>query len=291
MSQTAGTFQSSSTSRRRFLKLAAVAAAATAGPAAAGAPSAPERTGKAKFRLGLASYTLRKFSLEDTLAMAKRVALHHICLKSFHLPLDASPEQIRAAAAKVREAGLTLYGGGVISMKSEEAVEHAFQYARTAGMQTIVGVPAPDLLGLVEEKVKQYDIQVAIHNHGPGDKIYPTPRAAYDKIKSLDPRIGLCVDIGHTVRYGEDLIATTRRCADRILDVHLKDETAASPRGRTCPIGRGVIDMPAFLETLIDIGFSGVASFEYEADPNDPLPGLAESVGYVRGALAVIARR
>jgi sugar phosphate isomerase/epimerase len=281
-----------STSRRRFFKLAGAASLVAAGSAArAVAQEGPGKRvsgGNATFKLGLASYTLRKFDLDETLAMTKRLSLEYVCFKSFHLPLDASSDEITATVEKVKEAGLILYGGGVIGMKTEDQVNQAFQYAKAAGMTTIVGVPAPELLRLVEKKVKEYDIQVAIHNHGPGDKIYPTPQAAYEKIADLDKRIGLCVDIGHTVRYGEDAVETTRRCADRILDIHLKDVTAASAAGRACPAGHGVIDLPAFLKTLMEIDFSGVAAFEYEADATDPLPGLAESVGYVRGVLAVV---
>ena len=167
--------------RRGFFKTAGIVSAVAA--YSAWSP----RTGTAKaedgaasdglpFQLGLASYTTRKFTLEETVAMAKRVGLTHLCLKSFHLPLDATDEQIVAAAKTVKDAGLDLYGGGVISMKKPEDVEQAFAYAKAAGMRTIVGVPAPEVLPLVNEKVKQFDIEVAIHNHGPGDKVYPTPR-------------------------------------------------------------------------------------------------------------------
>ena len=238
------------------------------------------------FELGLASYTLRKFPLDETLAMTNQVGLKNICFKSMHLPLDSSKEQIAETLAKVKAAGLNLYAGGVISMKTPEQVDQAFEYAKAAGMSVIVGVPMPDVLPLVDEKVKEYDIKVAIHNHGPGDKTYPTPESIIEKVKDLDKRIGLCMDIGHTVRIGADPIADAKRFADRLLDVHVKDVTAAAKEGKTLEIGRGIIDIPGFLRTLIEINYSGIASFEYEKDPDDPLAGLAESVGYVRGVLA-----
>ncbi len=281
-------------SRRGFFKLAGVAGSALAigsvfgrpGIAADEGPQASKK--KARFPLGLASYTLRKFDLDQTLAMTKRVGLTHICLKSFHLPLDATAEQIAAAAAKVKEAGLDLYGCGVVSMKTDQDVNQAFDYAKAAGMRTIVAAPIPDVLPLVNEKVKQFEIEVAIHNHGPGDKVYPTPESIYEKVEKLDKRIGLCIDIGHTARIGADPIADAERFADRLLDVHVKDVSAAAPEGKTVEIGRGVIDIPAFLRTLIKINYSRVASFEHEKDENDPLAGLAESVGYVRGVLAAV---
>lgn len=140
----------------------------------------------------------------------------------------------------------------------------------------------------MNKKVQQYDIKVAIHNHGPGDKVYPTPASAYERIKGLDRRIGLCNDTGHTQRAGVDPSESAERFADRLLDVHIKDVSAAKPQGRTVEIGRGVIDIPKFVRTLLKLKYTGVVSFEHEKDENNPLPGLAESVGYVRGVLATI---
>ena len=131
---------------------------------------------------------------------------------------------------------------------------------------------------MVNEKVKQFDIDVAIHNHGPGDKVYPTPESIYQKVEKLDKRIGLCIDIGHTVRIGADPIADAERFADRLLDLHIKDVSAAQPEGKTVECGRGVIDIPAFLRTLVKINYSRVASFEHEKDENDPL-GRSGGVG------------
>ena len=275
--------------RRRFLQAAGIGAVASLAGASSSIGQVRGRAGKQQFKLGLASYTLRKFDLDDTLAMTKRVGLKYICFKSFHLPLDSTPAQIRDVVAKVKEAGLILYGGGVISMKTEDQVQNAFDYAKAAGMKVIVGVPAPEMLPLVNKKVKQYDIKVAIHNHGPGDKIYPTPASAYERIKDLDKRIGLCNDIGHTLRIGSDPIASAKKYADRLLDVHMKDVSEATPKGRNVEVGRGVIDIPKFLKMLIKIKYSGIVSFEYEKDADDPLAGLAESVGYVRGVLAAIS--
>jgi len=173
-------------------------------------------------------------------------------------------------------------------MKDEAAVKQAFKHAKMAGMKIIVGVPMPDTLGLVDRLVKETDIAVAIHNHGPGDKVYPTVESAHEKIKDLDRRIGYCMDIGHTMRAGCDPAATARRFADRMLDIHLKDVSLAAAKGRCIEAGRGVIDLPAVLAALVETNYSGNASFEFEKDPGAPMPGLAESVGYVRGVLAAI---
>ncbi len=278
-------------SRRHFIKMASIAAAASltgAKNSLAQVRGSQKRADKPLFELGLASYTLRKFDLDDTLAMTKRVGLKYICFKDFHLPMDSTPAQIRAVVAKVKEAGLILYGGGVIYMRSRDQVNRAFDYAKAAGMKVIVGVPVHELLPLVDKKVKEYDIKVAIHNHGPGDKVYPTPASAYERIRDLDKRIGLCNDIGHTMRAGSDPAVSAKKFADRLLDVHIKDVSEATAKGHGVEIGRGVIDIPKFLKMLVKIKYSGIVSFEYEKDADDPMAGLAESVGYVRGVLAAI---
>jgi inosose dehydratase len=285
--------QRQSPSRRQFLIATGAAAASLAWTGQTPIATAAEPPGKnAKppkpFQLGLASYTFRKFDLDKTLAMTKRAGLKYIGFKSFHLPLEATHDEIAAAVAKVKRAGLVLYSGGVITMRNQKEIGQAFEYAKAAGMKMIIGAPTAEVLPLVDEKIKQTGIAVAIHNHGPGDKNFPTPQSVYEKVKDFDRRLGLCIDIGHTVRIGADLIDSTRKCADRLLDVHIKDVTAATPKGSEIEVGRGIIDIPAFLRTLIAVHFTGVVSFEYEPQPDDPLPGLAESVGYTKGVLAVL---
>jgi inosose dehydratase len=251
-------------------------------------PSRSQPSNEPQFKLALASYTLREFKLDDTLAMTKRLGLKYICFKDFHLPLNSTPEHISEVVKKVKDAGLELYAGGVIYMRSENQVNQAFDYAKAAGMKIIVGSPNHELLPLVNKKVQEYDIKVAIHNHGPGDRNYPTAESAYELVKDLDSRIGLCLDIGHTKRLGLDPSVSAERFIDRLLEVHIKDVTSADARGGPIEIGHGVIDIPKFLRTLIKINYSGKVSFEYEKDGKDPMPGLAESVGFVRGALAAI---
>jgi len=286
------------TTRRDFVKWAGLGAAAVPFSSVLETSvrvSAKGRNGLKKnqeegkhLNLGMASYTFRKFSLEDTLAMTKRLGLKRIALKSFHLPLEVTDEEINAAAEKVRSAGLDLYGCGVVYMQNEDEVSRAFHYAETAKMKVIIGAPNPNLLQMVNKMVNKYNIKLAIHNHGPDDEHYPTPESAYIRIKDLDPRVGLCIDIGHTQRAGVDPSESAKKFSDRLLDVHIKDVTTAAKEGQTVEIGHGVIDIPKFLETLLELDYQGSVSFEFEKDPNDPLPGVAESVGYVRGVLAAI---
>jgi len=276
-------------SRRNFLRLSGAGLLATQAPSmlTAQEPSLKKESG-IPFELGIASYTFREFTLEETIAMTARLGIKKLCLKSMHMPLDSGQEEILTMAAKVSTAGIDLYGGGVIYMTSVEEVDHAFAYATYAGMDLIVGVPEHELLAHCNQKVKETGIKLAIHNHGPGDKKYPTPESAYKLIKDMDPGMGLCIDIGHTARIGEDPIEDTRKYMDRVHDIHIKDEDKADPSGQPCEVGHGVIDIPGFLKMLLEENYSKIVAFEYEKDGKDPLAGLAESVGYVRGVMRMM---
>lgn len=275
------------TTRRDFLKISGITAAASF--VAINPMNAKSNLKANKLKLGLASYSLRKFDQAQTIAMSKRAGLNYICFKSMHLPLDSSVEELKKGAKAVSDAGLKLYGGGVIYMKNKEEVDQAFEYAKNAGMSMIVGVPEHELIEYTNEKIKEYDIKVAIHNHGPGDEKYPSPESVIEKIKDMDPRFGLCMDIGHTQRIGVDPSQVVKKYFSRLLDIHIKDVDKAKEDGQTVEIGRGVIDIPKFLKLLVDMRYEGVVSFEYEKDAEDPMPGLSESVGYVHGCLDSIA--
>lgn len=275
--------------RRNFLKLSGMGMAAVALPGISQSAPAPAKKEKSlPIRLGLASYTLRKMNLDDALAVCQRLGIKHISLKDFHLKLNASDAEIAEAVKKCRDAGVELGSGGVIYMKSEAEVDAAFEYARKAGMNMIIGVPQHALLPYVEKKVKDTNIRLAIHNHGPGDLIYPSVESAYVRIKDMDARMGICLDIGHTQRIERDPSADLKDYFDRIFEIHVKDVTSSNKEGGPIEVGRGVIDIPGFLKTVVQKKFSGIISFEYEKEEKDPVPGLAESVGYVRGVLAVI---
>jgi inosose dehydratase len=271
--------------RNEFLKLTSIglsgAAAITSGSKLAG----DIVKDNAQLNLGLTSYTFRNFSLDDTIKWTLRLQLKNISLKSMHMPLESSADDIKKIAEKVRNAGLNLYGVGVIYMKTPQEVEAAFIYAANAGVEMIVGVPDHELLPLTEEQVKKYNIKLAIHNHGPNDKLYPGVDDVHDKIKDLDKRIGYCIDIGHVKNLGQDPVTMLERYKDRLYDMHMKDIYKEFEKDPGIEIGRGIIDIPKVIKTLNKIKYQGNVAFEYEKDEKDPLPGLAESVGYVRGVM------
>ncbi len=284
---------SATVDRRRFLKaglLGSIALGAAGSTARLMAEvTKPQRPLYDGLKLGMASYTFREFTLEQAIEMSKQAGAVSISLKDVHLPMKSTPAERQEARRKVEAAGLYLASCGVITMKnSEEEIRNSFEYAKDAGMPTIVCSPDPEALDVVEKMVKEYNIRIAIHNHGPGDKKYPSPFDVWRLVKDRDERMGLCIDVGHTVRIGVDPVDAIRNCAKRLYDFHIKDETEATPKGKPVPVGRGVIDIVGVLKALKEINYGYNLGLEYEEKENDPMPGVVESFAFMRGVLAAI---
>ena len=235
------------------------------------------------FHLSMAGFTYVHFDLDTTLAFMKRIDVHYLCIKDFHLPLDSTDKEIADFHAKLKAADVIGYAVGPIYMKSESEVDRAFAYAKRVGVKLIVGVPDVELLGYVDQKLqKEPDMRLAIHLHGPDMKLYPNAQDIWDHVKDLSPRLGMCLDIGHNLRYGSDSMKDLKRFKSRVFDIHMKDVTGTKRENHSVEVGRGIIDFPLFLRTLRKIGYDGAVSLEYEKDMNDPFIGIAESVGYFK---------
>jgi len=244
----------------------------------------PPETGE-KFKVGMAGYTFLKFDLDKTLATMKRADVHYLCIKDFHLPMASTDEQIAEFHAKLKASDVTGYAVGPIYMKSEKDIDNAFEYAKRVGVKLIIGVPNYDLLPYVDKKVKEYDFRLAIHLHGPDIATYPDAEDVWNHVKDLDPRIGMCLDIGHDTRNGKDPVADLKKYKSRVFDMHIKDVTGTTKLGYSLEVGRGVINFPALVRMLRKVGYTGVCSLEHEKDMGDPFMGIAESIGYFRGVI------
>lgn len=258
------------------------------------APSAPATPDSEHgLRLGVAGYSFRKLSVTESIATMKVLRLVNAGIFKAHIDWETTtPDGARAVAVKYHEAGLTITSTGVINLPNDEAkCRRAFENVRAAGVVTMLGKPDPDAIPLVEKLVKEYDQKLAIHNHGPEDKLYPSPTQAFAAVKSLDARIGLCIDIGHTMRANGDPVGSIRQYASRLYDLHMKDSVAVPGAMKDIPVevGAGRLDIPGVLRALREINYRGVVGFEYEREAVNPVTGLAESVGYVRGVLAGIS--
>ena len=277
---------STSRSRRTFLTTTALAAAAASAPARAWAtPSGPR--GKAyRLKLGLASYSARKLTLDQTLELCRDVDIAYINIKDFHMPRTDSLEANAATRKKIEATGLKIMGGGTITLKNDAGqIRSAFEYARAGGFPLIVAAPEPAALDAIEGMIKEFDIKVGIHNHGPEDKFFPAPQDAYKLLKGRDPRFGLCMDIGHATRAGVDPVKAVFECRDRLLDVHVKDLKVKTDKDSQCEVGKGALDIPGLFRALLEIGFQGHVGLEYEINAEAPQVGIRESFSYMRGVL------
>lgn len=239
-----------------------------------------------KVRLGVASYSLRKFKRPQAIEMVKACGTRYVNIKSFHLPYNLSPEEIKAARKEFDDAGLKVVGSGNNGIKKEADIEKVFTYAKHAGFPLLVIAPNPDLLPKIEAAVKKSGIVVAIHNHGPEDKVFPSMKDAMKRIKDLDPGVGVCADIGHAARTGADVVQELADCGPRLLDMHVKDLRDLRDKKSQCVVGEGKMPMKEIFGQLVRMKYAGYANLEYEIDASDPLEGMKKSFANMRKVLA-----
>jgi len=248
------------------------------------------RIGGADIKLGIASFSFRKFSRAQAIQMAKDLGTPYLNIKDFHLKLDSTPEDFAAAKKEFADAGIVLVGCGNVSFqKDDEAdIRSKFEYAKQAGFPLIVCAPTAETLPKMEKYVKEYNIKIAVHNHGPEDKHFPTPQSVLKAVKDMDPRCGLCMDIGHTSRTGVDIVESIQEAGPRLLDMHTKDLGDPMVRESQVAVGDGRLPIPKIFQQLVKMKYQGCVNLEYEINENDPMPGMQKSFAYMRGVLAGI---
>jgi sugar phosphate isomerase/epimerase len=284
-------------SRRTLLRTGALATAAAFAappprdlfaltPAAKPLPAAPEKN---PIRLGLASYTFRDFTRANLIRYMQQLQVSALNAKDVkdHLPMDPSAEA--AALADYSEAKIQLHAVGAVYFAKDEAadIRAKFDYAKRAGVPVIVaGDPAPQTLPRLEKFVREYDIRMAIHNHGPEDKLWPSPLDVLKAVKNLDPRIGCCIDVGHAARAGTNVVEAIHQTGERLFNVHMKDLTNFQDKASQVAVGEGKMPVREIFEALIQTNYQGYVDLEYEVHEDDPVPGVIASFAYMRGVLA-----
>lgn len=287
------------TTRRALLGGAAVMAGM--GPfTAAAAPARQEELERAfPFKLGIATYSLRGFSRSGAIKAIKKIGTPYINIKEFHLPLYAPREEILAARSEFEREKLVILGGGNIAFRrrapggagggevpiSAEEMQRNFEYAKLAGMPVMVMAPMPKSLPKIEALARQYDIKVAIHNHGPEDSQFPGGMDVLKHVKNMDPRMGLCLDLGHAARAGEDVVAVIKAAGPRLHDIHMKDLRDFKDKNSQVPVGEGAMPVAEIFKALKQINYRGGVMLEYEIEEENPVPGMQRSFAYMRGVL------
>jgi sugar phosphate isomerase/epimerase len=251
--------------------------------------AAADTKGRPKIRLGVCSYSFHKFDRAHVIDFVKQLNTPFLNAKDVndHLPLKP-PEATDAAVAAYKAAGIELTAAGVIYFPTKDAadIQQKFEYAKRAGISLIAGSPTRESLPAVESFVKQYDIRLAIHNHGPEDKEWPSPFDVLKAIEPMDKRIGLCIDVGHTARTGTDPTEAIRKAGSRVFDIHIKDLADMKVKESQVAVGDGKMPVRGIFEALHAIDYKGFVDLEYEIHEDDPLPGMIKSFAYMRGVLA-----
>jgi len=277
-------------SRRNFLLTSAMTAAAATLPASAASaqqPTADSSTGP--IHLGLASYTFRNFTREQMIGYMKQLNVYDLNAKDAkdHLPMDPTAEA--QAVADYKANGIRLHAAGAIYFQkaTDDDIRSKFEYLKRANIPVMVaGDPSPDNLPRIEKFVKEYDIRLAIHNHGPEDKLWPSPLDVLKDIKGMDHRIGCCIDVGHTERAGTDVVEAIHAVGPRLFNMHMKDLTDFHAKESQVAVGDGKMPIRRIFEALIKIRYPGFVDLEYEIHGDDPMPGVTKSFAYMRGVLA-----
>jgi sugar phosphate isomerase/epimerase len=217
--------------------------------------------------------------------MLKRLKVSYVSIKSFHLAHETPHEELTRQSREFTDAGFTILSGGNINLKNPPELRSMFEYARACGMPMMVCAPKMETLDQVEELIKEFDIKTAIHNHGPEDAFFPSPESVLDAIQGRDPRMGLCIDVGHTTRTGADVVEWIRRSGPRLFDVHVKDLRDLMDKRSQCDVGEGAMPIVSIFRELKRMNYQGGVMLEYEINADDPLLGMAKSISYMRGVL------
>ena len=252
-------------------------------------PQRPPAENSIPVRLGLASYTFRNFSRAQLIGFMKQLNVSALNAKDVkdHLPPDAPGEA--EALAEYAAAGIKLHAAGVINLAKDDDADmrSKFEYGKRAGIPVLVaGDPTLQTLPRIEKFAKEYNIRVAIHNHGPEDKLWPSPITILKVVKDMDPRIGCCIDVGHTVRAGTDVVQAIQEAGPRLFNVHMKDLSNFQDKESQVAVGDGSMPVRKIFEALIAMKYDGFVDLEYEIHPSDPMPGVISSFAYMRGILA-----
>jgi len=280
---------SSRPSRRSFLAAGAAAGAAAgvaalvpAGRAAAQAP--------AGLNLGIQIYSLRGYKVDEALKHVRDLGFKFVEFYPGMFPIDSDAAAIAALKQKLADLGITISAHGVNRFTKDDAANRRmFEFAKAAGIRTFSADPDPDSFESLDKLVKEFDVRVGIHNHGPTHR-YNKAIDVLRAVEKYDERIGACADLGHYIRSGERPVEVIRLLKGRLWGVHLKDFAEMQDKTKGVILGKGHMDVPAVMEALAAVRFpaDGALSIEYEENPQNPLDDIRQCAEAARAAIAKV---
>ncbi len=276
--------------RRDFLKATAVG---VAGSLLTGSSfAADEKDPYGGFKMGIQSYSLRGFKVDQALVHSKTLGLHYWEGFPGHVPMSNVPKQIADQKKMLADSGVTMLAYGVLGFDGNETkAREYFDYAKAIGMKALSADPAKDkaTFDLLDKLVAEYDIAIAIHNHGPGHR-YDKINDVWELIKDRHPKIGACVDTGHYLRSDVDPVEAIEKFAKRTFGVHLKDVKTVEKDGKRQKqfkiLGEGDLNVLGCLKALKALKYEYILALEYEENPDNPMSDLEVCLKNVRAAVA-----
>ena len=270
-------------SRRGFLA-AGAASCAVASPLAAFAREAAA----ADLNLGIQLYSLRGYKVDEAMKHARDIGFRFVEFYGDMYPVNSDAAAIAGMKKKLADLGLTVSAHGVNGFGGDAAANRkVFEFAKAAGIPCLSADPSPEAFKSLDELVKEFDIKIAIHNHGPNHR-YNKVVDVLKAIEGHDERIGACADLGHYIRSGEKPTEVIRLLKGRLYGIHLKDFQDMKDVTKGVILGKGHLDVPAVMASLVQTNFpkNGALSLEYEENPQNPLDDIRQCYAVAKDALA-----
>lgn len=246
----------------------------------------PEKLG---WELGMQTYTFRKFTLEEAFAKMKALGLHYAEIYNgqeiggglegkvhFTMSTELRKKALEMAAAN----DIEIVQFGVTNGKDEKEWRQHFEFAKAMGIKTITSEPEREQWDLVNNLAKEYGVRIAIHNH-PQPSHFWSPDSVLEACAGHE-MFGSCADIGHWKRSGLDPVECMKKLEGKIITFHIKDIAKAEKSAEDVVWGTGVCDVAAVMKEAKRQGFKGVWSIEYEANPEDNMKEIDESLDYFK---------
>ncbi len=217
--------------------------------------------------VGIQTWSLREMEFDQVVEFATKHGFTQLQMIGKHLdPMGTREETLRKKAI-LDAKGLKVYTIGVTGTSMNQADNRKiFEFAKLMGIKLIIVEPRDfRILDLLEELVKEYDIKIAIHNHGI-KSLYGNPLVVKTLIAHRDPRVGVCLDVGWITAAGFDAAKVFKDYEGRVFDIHLKDKKIERTQGDDVyldvKVGEGQANYTGLFKELAAANWQGVMAIE-----------------------------